>query len=209
MVFHLITHYIGGAAVYLLGDVFCQLRGCERLLLTTGIYEVGGFHAYDGIEFGARSDFLSYTSHVAYLPVAHLPVILIVGDGVILYLGGCKVGDEFLVFKLIETEAVAAFVDIIVVLHIGYYSFIYLQLNILGRGILLVVLIEGLEILANDGAVRNDVCGKSIIEQGDEYARNHVGLHETLEAYACCHNGYYLGVACHLGGKKDDGYEDK
>ena len=42
-------------------------------------------------------------------------------------------------------------------LHIGNHSPVYLQLYILGTGILLLVLVHRLEVLPDDGSVGNDV----------------------------------------------------
>ncbi len=71
-------------------------------------------------------------------------------------------GDEFLVLELVKTEAPSTFHVVVVVLNVGYYTRTYLQLNILGRCILLVVLIERFEILPYDRSVWNDIRAKLV-----------------------------------------------
>ena len=157
MVFYLVLHYVARTAVDLLGDVIAELRTGEGFLLTLGIDQVGRFHHDDGVLLGSARNMLLHALELADFPVAQFPVILAVGNGVVLDVHRCKVAYEFLVLELVETESVAAFHAVVVMLHIGNHSLVYLQLYILGTGILLLVLVHRLEVLPDDGSVGNDV----------------------------------------------------
>ena len=157
MVFYLVLHYVARTAVNLLGDVIAKLRTGEGFLLTLGIDQVGRFHHDDGVLLGSARNMLLHALELADFPVAQLPVILAVGNGVVLDVHRCKVADEFLVLELVEAESVAVLHVVVVMLHIGNHSPVYLQLYIFGTGILLFVLVHRLEVLPDDGSVGNDV----------------------------------------------------
>ena len=72
---------------------------------------------------------------------------------------------EFLLLELVEAESVTPLRVVVVVLHIGNYALIYLQLYVFGRSILLLVLVHRLEVLAYYRAVWNHV-GREYIAQG-------------------------------------------
>ena len=105
-----------------------------------------------------------HTLQLAHLPAAQLPVVLAVGDGIILNLHCREVTHQFFVLKLVQAEAIASLHVVVVVLDVGDDTFIYLQLHILGRGVLLLVLIHVLEVLSNHGAMWDDVGGERIAQ---------------------------------------------
>lgn len=209
VVFHLILHHVARSAVDLLGDVFAQFGTGECLLLAFGIDKVGRLHEDDRVFLGTAGDVLLESLQLALLPVAHTPVELGVGDGVILHLHSREVAHELLVLKLVEFEAVALLRVVVVVLDVGYHAFVHLQLHIVGRCVLGVVAVECLEILAYHRAVGYLVGPEIVGEGGDKHTRNHVGAHETLEGDAGGQHGDDLRVAGQLGGEEDDGDEDE
>ena len=117
--------------------------------------------------------------------------------------------DEFLVLEFIETEAVAALPVVVVILHVCYYPVAYLHLNVLCRGVLLLVAVHGVEVLPDDGAVRYDVCAQIERERRDKDTRDHVRAHQALERNSSGEHGDYLRVAGKLRGEEDYGNEDK
>ena len=100
---------------------------------------------------------LLHALQLAYLPTAQFPVVFTVGDGIVLNLHRREVANEFLVLEFVQTEAISSFGVVVVVLNVGDDTFIYLQLHIFSRSILLLVLIQVLEVLSHHGAVRNDI----------------------------------------------------
>ena len=66
-------------------------------------------------------------------------------------------GKDSLLLEFVQTEAISSFGVVVVVLNVGDDTFIYLQLHIFSRSILLLVLIQVLEVLSHHGAVRNDI----------------------------------------------------
>ena len=64
---------------------------------------------------------------------------------------------QFLILKLVKTEAVAVLIIVVVVLNICDNARCNLKLNILGCRILLLILIHRLKVLSDDGAVWNDI----------------------------------------------------
>ena len=87
MVFHFVLHYVAVAAIALLADILLQFGVGECLLLTFRVYEVCRLHLYYGVSFGSACDMLAQSAQFANLPVRQSPVILRVGNGVVLKLG--------------------------------------------------------------------------------------------------------------------------
>ena len=204
---HLVLHDIARAAARLLGDVVEELGRGEGLLLALGIDQVGGFHEDDRVLDVAGDDPLAQADQRARLPVGGLPVVLRVGDRVVLDLHGRHVADQLLAFKLVEGEAVAALVAVVVVLDVGHRALAHLQLDVLRRSVLLGVAVERLEVLADDRAVGDDEAVEVEGDAGDEHARDHVGAHQPPEGDARGEHRDDLGVAGQLRGEEDDGNE--
>ena len=113
----------------------------------------------------SAGDVFLHTFQLAHLPVAQLPVVFAVGDRIILNLHRRKMAYEFFLLELVEAESVTPLRVVVVVLHIGNYALIYLQLYVFGRSILLLVLVHRLKVLAYYRAVWNHV-GREYIAQG-------------------------------------------
>ena len=103
MVFYLVLHYVARTAVDLLGDVIAELRTGEGFLLTLGINQVGRFHHDDGVLLRSARNMLPHAMELADFPVAQLPVILAVGNGVVLDVHRREVAYEFLVLEFVQT----------------------------------------------------------------------------------------------------------
>lgn len=204
---HLVLHDIARAAARLLGDVVEELGRGEGLLLALGIDQVGGLHEDDRVLDVAGDDPLAQADQRARLPVGGLPVVLRVGDRVVLDLHGRHVADQLLALKLVEGEAVAALVAVVVVLDVGHRALAHLQLDVLRRSVLLGVAVERLEVLADDRAVGDDEAVEVEGDAGDEHARDHVGAHQPPEGDARGEHRDDLGVAGQLRGEEDDGNE--
>jgi len=86
MILHLILHHIARATVYLLGDIFLELWRGEGFLLSLGVNEVGRLHHDDRVFLRSAGDVLAQALKLPDLPVAKAPMILRVGDGIILHL---------------------------------------------------------------------------------------------------------------------------
>ena len=132
-----------------------------------------------------------------------------VADGIILDDVGRQRADQFLVFKLVEREAVAGAGNVVILRHEGNDARCHLQLYVGGGGDLLVVLIERLEVMAYNVALGNNVGTEIEVEHRDDSRRNEVGAQQPLEAHAAGQHGNDFGIACQLGGEEDDGDEDE
>ena len=73
----------------------------------------------------------------SHLPVTKSPMKLRVGNRVILDFHCCHVADNLLVFDLHQREAVASFVLVVIMLDVGRCILCDIQLDILGRSVLL------------------------------------------------------------------------
>ena len=138
-------------------NVFEELGVGERLLLVLGGEEVGGFHDDDTINEVLARNLLAQALEGAYLHVVELPVVALVGEGVVLYALCGEVADEVLVLELIQREAVAALDLSVEVVDIGDDAGIYLQLHVLGHLGFLSALVLHLELQALHGAAGDDL----------------------------------------------------
>ena len=142
MVFHLILHHIARTAFLLFGNIALQFRRRERLLLTLREHQVHGFHLNQRVQLVAAGYLLLHALQGAYLPVDGLPVVARVADGVVLDDIGIQLTHHLLVVKLIERKTVTRLADVVVLRDIRHYALVNHQLDVTGRRVLLVVLVE-------------------------------------------------------------------
>ena len=183
MVFHLVLHHIAAASVNLLGDIVFQFWTGKCLLLSLGIDQIRRLHLYERVELHTAGDMLFQSFQLADFPIAYIPMILGIGDGIVLDFHRCHVADKLLAFKLVQRESISTLAGIVIMLYVGDNTLSHLQLYVLCRGILLLVLVHRLKILPDDGAVRNDIGTEVIRKHGYEHTGEHVGSQKSLEGY--------------------------
>lgn len=152
-----VLHDVLGTTVNLLVDVLFELWGGKCLLLSFGEHEVYRLHLYQRVQGIATGDIFPHAFHLTDFPVCCFPMVFGVCECVVLDAGCCHVGDKLFVLKLVKAEAESGLVDVVVMLYVRDDTFVHLQLHIVGGGVLLVVLVHGLEILPHDISFRYDI----------------------------------------------------
>jgi len=200
---------VGNASGFLLGNVGAEFGAGHGLLLVLHDKEVGRLHGNDGVHgLSTGDDFVlafEITDHV----VLELPSVGDTADGVVGDGAGGEVGDELLVLKLVEREAVAGLVEVLVALDVGYDVGLYGHLYVAGIIDPFLLDIPLLKVEAHHTALGDDVGAEPVGHEGYDSCRNHVGAHQALQAHATGEHGDDFGVLGQLGGEEDDGNEDK
>ena len=129
------------------------------------------------------------------------------GGGVVRNAAGREVRYQLVVFKLVEREAVSRLVVVLVALHVGNDTRIYLQLDVAHIVCPLLVLVHLLKLQSGDATGRNHLGTQHVGDQCDDGGRNHVGHHQALEAHSGGEHGDNLGVLCQLRREENHGNE--